>query len=216
MGTCFDAEDRLELFDVQAGPRSVDQPLKDLFHLSTAAKDEVAAVLDLVDRIPIAESAVLLLVQIQPKTHTGAVDPSLADLTEPPYRPGLEQGVCDLCQICGLGDDGETVSLFCERDPCFLALAGHVFMAIQNDLRTERRMAGHLDGDVPPVGIYDMEGIVVNEDSFRFEVADDAAARSLNLPADGYRPPYQDEKQSLTRRMVLKMLFGDFMFAFFF
>lgn len=73
--------------------------------------------------------------------------------------------------------------------PAFWLWQGHVFMAIQNDLRTERRMAGHLDGDVPPVGIYDMEGIVVNEDSFRFEVADDAAARSLNLPADGYRPP---------------------------
>src|SRR2546426_121139 len=141
MGTPSCAEDRFQLLHIQAGPRSVDQPLKDLFHLLTSMKDQVAAVLDLVDRVLVAKPAALLFVQIQRKTETGAVDPSLAALTQSPYRPGLGQGVCDFCQLGGLGDEGETFSPLCEGDPGLTALAGHILMAIQNDLRTERRMA---------------------------------------------------------------------------
>src|SRR5215510_3849953 len=214
IGTGFDAEDRFQLFDIQARPRSVDQPLKDLFHLATAAKDEIAAVLDLVDRVVVVKPAALLFLQVQPKTQTGAVDPSLADLTQPPYRPGFGQGVCDLRQVFRFGNKGEAVPLLGERNPGVAALAGYILMAIQNDLRTEGRMAGHLDGDVPPIGIHDVEGIVVNKDLFRFKVTDDAAARSLNLPAGGHCPADQDEKQA-PRWIVLQMLFGDLMLALF-
>jgi len=63
--------------------------------------------------------AVLLFLQIQRKTEAGTVDPALADLTQTPYSPGIGQGVCDLRQVCGLINNGETVSFFCEGMPFF-------------------------------------------------------------------------------------------------
>src|SRR5262249_50304685 len=97
------------------------------------------------------------------KTKAGTVDPALADPAQPPYSPGIGQGVCDFRQVCGLVDNGETVSFFCEGNPVLLSLTGDVLVAIQHDLRSEWRMAGKLERDMPPVGIHDMEGIVVDE-----------------------------------------------------
>jgi len=124
--------------------------------------------------------------QIQRKTEAGTIDPALADLTQPPYSPGIGQGVCDFRQVCGLVNDGETVSFFCEGNPLFLCLAGDVFMAIQHDLCSERGMAGQLKSDMSPVGIHDVEGIVIDESSLGFQVLDDPLFGPPNFP-DGCR-----------------------------
>ena len=48
-------------------------------------------------------------------------------------------------------------------------------MAVENDLRTEGRMAGHLDRDMAPVRIQDVERVVVDVAALRFQVADHAS-----------------------------------------
>jgi transposase len=58
---------------------------------------------------------------------------------------------------CSTGQDSEAVPLLCELNAGTACLAGDVLMTIQNDLRTERRMPGHLDRDVSPVRIHDVE-----------------------------------------------------------
>src|SRR6266436_3416181 len=88
-------------------------------------KDQVAAVLDLVHRVGIAESAALPLIPIQRQAQT-RVNPALADLAQAPYSPGFGQGVCDLRQVCGPGNDGETVALLGKADTGLPRLAGHV------------------------------------------------------------------------------------------
>jgi len=64
----------------------------------------------------------------------------LADPTQAPYSPSSGQGVCDLRQVCGLVDDGETISFFCELNLLLSSLAGYVFMTVQHDLRAEEWM----------------------------------------------------------------------------
>jgi hypothetical protein len=164
----FRPKDGFEPFDMQASPRPIDQSLEDLFHLSTQMKDQITAALDLIDGVVVAKPAPLLAFQIQGETQTGTVDPALADLAQTPYSPGFGQGVCDLHQICGLRNNGETVSLLCKGDAGLPSLAGHVLMTIEENLGPERRMARHLDGQVAPVRVHDVKGIVTNEGAFGF------------------------------------------------
>src|SRR6266403_3847317 len=60
-------------------------------------------------------SAALLLVEVEREAYT-VVNPTLADLAQSPYSPGLGQGVCDLGQTCGVGDRSKAVSLLGEGD----------------------------------------------------------------------------------------------------
>src|SRR5574341_536153 len=117
MRPSFPAEDRFQPLHVQPRAGPVDQPLEDLLHLSPQMKDQVATVLDLVHRVLVAKSASLLFFQIECEAEAGAVDPTLADLAQVPYSPRVGQGVCNLGQVCGLGNDGKTVALLGEGDP---------------------------------------------------------------------------------------------------
>src|ERR1700694_3399576 len=106
--------------------------------------------------------ALLLLVQVERETQAGGINPTLAGLTQPPYSPLLGQGVCDLCQASGVRDMSKTVSFLCKADAGLARLASHVLMTIQHHLGGERRMAADLDGDVAPVGIEDMERVMID------------------------------------------------------
>jgi len=57
-------------------------------------------------------------------------------------------------------------------------------------------MAGHLDGDVPPLRIPDVERVVIDKDLLLFEVLDDSLGRALHVPDRGYRPSDQDQEQA--------------------
>ena len=96
---------------VQPGAGPIDDAVEHLLHLSAHFEYQVAAVLDLVDGVVVAEPAADLLVEVQPEAQAGGVDPPVADLAQAPYRRGLRQGVCDLSQACGVGDRGEAVAL---------------------------------------------------------------------------------------------------------
>jgi hypothetical protein len=54
-----------------------------------------------------------------------------------------------------VGDLGETIPLLAEGEASLRRSAGNVLVAIEDDLSTERGMAGHLDSDVPPVSVPD-------------------------------------------------------------
>jgi len=55
----------------------------------------------------------------------------------------------------------ETVALLLGRDPSPGRLRGDILMPIEDDLRPEGRMPGHLDREVAPGGVQDVEGIVI-------------------------------------------------------
>jgi hypothetical protein len=76
--------------------------LEDLIHPAAQLEQQIPAVLQLVVRILVPEPTPLLLFQIQSEAQATGVDPTLADLAQPPYRRFLGQGICDLRQACGV------------------------------------------------------------------------------------------------------------------
>ena len=153
------AEEGSDLAHIQAGTRSVDQTLKNLLQLTAPLEQQVPTVFDLIHRVGIVEAGLLLLVDAQRETQARRVDPALAHLDQAPYSPCFGQGVCNPGQVCGVGDLSEAVVLLGEGEMTLGGLAGDVLVPIQNDLCAERRMARHLDGDVPPLGVHDVERV---------------------------------------------------------
>src|ERR1700757_2735192 len=155
------SEDRFDGLQVQWGAAAVNEGLKHLVHMPAHLEDQVSTVFDLIVGILITEPAALLLVEVEGEARTG-VNPTLADLAQSPYSPWFGQGLCDLRQACGVRDSSKAVSLLGEGNARFARLAGNIFMAIQDDLSGERRMAADLDGQMAPVRIEDMKRVVVD------------------------------------------------------
>ena len=57
---------------------------------------------------------------------------------------------------------GKAVALLGESNSCLTGLAGDILVAVQHDLRGERRMAAYFNGDVSPLGVQNVKGIVVD------------------------------------------------------
>jgi len=57
---------------------AVHDSVEDPIQLGARGEDQVPAVLDLVDRVAVAEAAVVLVVKIQAEARTGGVDPPIA------------------------------------------------------------------------------------------------------------------------------------------
>src|SRR3954449_10336478 len=105
---------------------------------------------------------------------------------------GLRQGVCDLSQAGGVGDAGETVALLDVTDATRPGRGGDVLMPVEDDLRPERWMPGHLDGHMSPLRIQDVEGVVVDEGPLLDQVAQHATGRAGDLPDRGHRARHED------------------------
>jgi len=58
-------------------------------------------------------------------------------------------------------------------------------MTVQHDLRAERWMPRHLDRDVSPIGIDDVERIMIDEHSLGFQMANYSTFVSLHFPDRG-------------------------------
>src|SRR6516162_5895036 len=99
------SEDRLDGLQVQWRAAAVNEGLKHLVHVSADLEHQISTVFDLIVGLLITEPAALLLVEVEREADT-AVYPTLADLAQPPYSPGLGQGLCDLRQTCGVRDSG--------------------------------------------------------------------------------------------------------------
>src|SRR5439155_12933593 len=132
---------------------------KTWIHLVTDFKDQVPAVFELVDGVIVVKPAVLLLLQVEGKAKTGAIDPTLADLTQPPYSPRIGQGVCDLGQAGGVGNRSKAIALLSKVNSGPAGLTGHVFMTIQDHLTGKGRMSTDLEHHMPPVRIENMERV---------------------------------------------------------
>src|SRR5712664_3059377 len=113
--TMLVSEDGFDGLEIEWGTAAVDERLKHLFHVPAHLEDQVATVFDLIVGILVTEPAALLLVEVEREAYT-VVNPTLADLAQSPYSPGLGQGVCDLGQTCGVRDSSKAVSLLGEGD----------------------------------------------------------------------------------------------------
>ena len=207
----FGAEQSPQSGHVQPGPGPIDDAVEHFLHLSAHFEYQVAAVLGLVDRVLVAEAAAVLLGQVQPEAQAGRIDPLVADLAAAPYRRGLRQGVCDLSQACGVGDCGEAVALFSIADPRLSGLGGDVLVAVEDDLRGERRMPGHLDRHMAPLRVHDVEGIVIDKGHLLCQIDDHPTPGASDLPHRRRGPRHQDEEHPRSHRVAGQVLLGELM-----
>ena len=196
VGTGFVAEYGLQLRHVELAPGAIDQPLEHGIEGGSTGEQEIAAVLDLVGGVAIAEMRPLLLLEIQREAETAGVYPTVTDLGKSPYGVLVAQGLCELIQGLERATH-EAVTLLADGDSLPAGLALDPFVTVEHDLNPEGRMATHLDGDVAPVGINEMEVVMINEGprGLALQVGDTVGA-VLDLPDQAWCLGYEDEKQS--------------------
>ncbi len=194
---------------VQPGPGPVRDGAEDLVHPRAGGEDQVPAVLGLVDRVGVAEPADLLVGQVQAEAQAGGVDPPVADLAQPPYSRALRQGLCDLGQAARIRDPSKAVPLLGEADPGRVRGARDILMAVEDHLGAEWRVPGHLDHQVPPGWVHDVEGVVVDVLGLLLQVPDDPAGGPLHLPHRCPRPRDQDQEHPRPDAMAGQVLLCD-------
>ena len=172
-------------------------------------EDQVSTVFDLIVGVLLTEPAALLLVEVEGEAHTH-VNPTLADLAQSPYSPLLGQGLCDLRQVCGVRNSSKAVSFFGEADARPARLAGHILMAVQDDLSGERRMAADLDGQMASVRVKDVKRPVVDIGHRLLSL--DVVFRA-DIPHRRLRPTDQNQKQTLGHRRLGQIFFRKLMLA---
>src|SRR4029434_6713420 len=176
----------------------LDEGLEYLVHLPAGLKQQVPAVFQLEDRVLVMKGAPLLLLPIESKAKTGGINPTLAELEQAPCSPLLGQGICDFGQVRSVGDGSKAVVLFRESDSGFLCLTSHVFVTVQHYLCAEGRMSAHLDRQVTPVRVEDMERIMIHVRPWLFghKLAEFTSARHLCFPNQCRRLRHQNHEES--------------------
>ena len=190
----LEAEDGADRRDVQPGPGAVQDPVEQGLHLRAGFKQQVAGVFGLVDRVAVAEPAALLLLKVQAEAQAGGVDPPVADLAQAPYSRITRPGICDPGQALRIRDLSKTVALLGEPDPLGVRGDRDVLVAVEDHLRPERRVPGHLDGQVPERRVHDVEAVVVDVLPFLLQAGDDPARRAVHLPHARRRLGRQDQE----------------------
>src|SRR5215469_3615616 len=176
------AHDGLDGPYIQRHAAAVNQGLKDLFHVPADFKQQVAAVFDLIVRVLVTKPALALFIKVEREAQAAGINPTLANPAQSPYSPLLGQGVCDLGQAGSVGDLSKAVALLAEADPGPARLAGDVFVTVEHHLGGERRVTADLDGDVAPVRIEDVKGIVVDVGHRRLTLEVMGAMVATDLP----------------------------------
>lgn len=210
--TPFGSEDGLQGFDIEQASGAINGTLKNLLQLTTSQEEQITTVFFLVDRVVVVQTGLFLLGQIQSKAQASRVNPTLTYLAQAPYDVWRTQGVCDLRQSCGVGDLGETIAFLGKLDAFLSGLTSHVLMSIQDDLCAERRMTAHLDGDMSPIGVENVERVVVHIRVLSGKVDYFAALGTLHIPNRRWRASNQDQKYADETWIFWKMFLGSFVF----
>ncbi len=153
----------------------------------------------------------LLLVQIEREAQAGGIDPTLAELAQPPYSLLLRQGVCDLRQARRVGDMSKTVAFFGKLDTRLLRRASHIFVTIEDNLGGERRMSADLDGDMAPVRIEDMKPVVIDVGHRLLPLE---VVFFADIPYRSLCPSHQHQEQSPSHLRLSEMLLRQIVLAF--
>ena len=206
------AQDRLHRLYVQRGSRAIDQTLEHLLHHAATFEKEVAAILHLEQRHRVTKRRPLLVVAGQGEAQT-LVKPTLTDLPQAPYSVWRTQGVCDKLQAGSVGKLRETVVLLAETNLLLRCLRSHVLVPVEHDHCRERRMATHANRHMTPLGVPDVERVVVHVRSLSPQI-DAAFAEAFHVPDRRRRAIDQDEKNPGSLRSGRQMLLGEVVLAF--
>jgi hypothetical protein len=113
-------------------------------------EDQVAAVLELIDRETVDEPAAPLLVEVEREAQTRGIDPGPADLAQPPTAASRDKASAVRARPAGLATAVKQLPALVNAIPAAWAWRAHVLVSVEDDLRAERRLPRHLDGHMPP------------------------------------------------------------------
>ena len=105
----------------------------------------------------------------------------------------------------------KTVSFLGKANSGLVRLAGYILVPVQHHLGGEGRMSADLDGDMAPLGIEDMKGVVVHvgHGLLAFEVMGPG-----DVPYRGLGATHEDEKQPLGDLGLGQIFLGDVVLTF--
>ena len=93
--------------------------------------------------------------------------------------------------------------------PAACARGRDVLVAVEDDLRAERRVPGHLDRHVAPGRVHDVEAVVVDERPLLRQVARSPRRRAADLPHARRRLRDQDQEHPRAHLVAGQVLLGD-------
>ena len=208
MGTVFGAEDGLDGLKLKRGTGSINRALKDLIQDATSPKEEIPAILGLVNRIGVPESASPLLDTRKREAQTG-VNPTLTGSYQAPYRARSSHGICDPGQACGGRDLGKTIVFLGKWNLSRAGLTRDILMPIEDNLSGKGGMGTEFDRQVAPLRIQDVEGIVLDVRDLSRNVGD-ALLRALHPENRCRSKSCDDTEDSPESRVLREMGFGRF------
>jgi len=85
-------------------------------------------------------------------------------------------------------------------------------MPVENELRGERGMPGHLDRHVPALRVHEVKRVVVDESGLLGDVADDLCG-AVHVPDRRCAPGHQDEEHSRAHLVLGEVVLGELMLA---
>ena len=121
----------------------------------------------------------------------------------------MRPGICDPGQALRIRDSSKTVPLLGEADALALRGDGDVLVAVEHHLRAERRVPGHLDGQVPERRVHDVEAVVVDVLPLLLDIGDDPARGPVHLPHRCRGLGRQDQEHPRGDHMRLQVLLSD-------
>ena len=127
-----------------------------------------------------------------------------------PAVPGWDKVSATWARRSGAPIPVKQLPSFTNPTPAACAVAGDVLVAVEDDLGAERRMPAHLDGQVPPGRVHDVEGVVVDELPGLLQVADPAGLlRPGHLPHRGRRLRHQYQEHPGPDGVLAQVVLGD-------
>src|SRR5215471_3002189 len=158
-----EAENGLDLLQIQRRASTVDHLLVHLVHRCSTQEQEIATELQLKHRVLVGKADALLFLMGERKAKAGGEDPSLAKFAQ------ATDGVL-LMQSCRhTVDRGKITALdkaVADLDGGQALAAGLTFnplVAVQDQLRTERGIAAHADRHMTPFAIHDVKVVMLDE-----------------------------------------------------
>ena len=181
VGPTLAAKDSLNPFEVQQRPRTVNQGIEHLLHLSRLPKEQVARILYLEQRVVVAKTAAETFLLGQSKMKTG-VNPTFTDLIQLPFGVQGTRGLCNLGQVCRVHYLRKTVTGLLKFKPSLVGLTGHIFMTIENNHGPKGGMSAHTDSYMAPLRVHNVKEKVINVAIMFGQMAQASLSCSMRIP----------------------------------
>src|SRR5674476_1606462 len=131
-----------------------------------------------------------------------------------PTVPGWDKVSATRARRSGSSIRVKQLPSFAKRMPLVWAWQATYSWPLRMTCAPNGGLTAHLDRQVSPGRVHDVEGVVVDVLPGLLQVADYPRTRPFDLPHDGRRPGHEDQENAHSDGVLTQILFGDPVFAF--